>query len=96
VRERGQATAQYVLVTAGVAIVCIVALVFVLKPLDGILSDPRVNTPSRQPFTPPDATGTLHTPTSLADCANQGWRSFDLHFDNQAECEAYVRGDASS
>jgi hypothetical protein len=86
-RESGQASAEYVLVTAGVAVACIAVLILVFKPFDGIFSDPSVNIPSGT-YTPPVAGGSGDAPTSLADCANQGWRKY--HFANQQDCDDFV------
>jgi Flp pilus assembly pilin Flp len=88
----GQTTAEYALILGGIAVVCIVAVVFLGHPIDGLFRKPVALIPPSQPFTPPVIPGTLPEPTSLADCAEDGWRSYA--FDTQAECEAYVNGHA--
>ena len=86
--ESGQATAEYALVLGGIAVVCIVALVLLGHPIDRIFRKPVALIPPAEPFTPPVAPGTLPEPTTLADCADEGFRAYG--FTTQADCEAWV------
>jgi Flp pilus assembly pilin Flp len=86
--DSGQATAEYALILGGIAVVCIVAVLFLRHPIDGLFRKPVALIPPSQPFTPPVAPGTLPEPTSLADCAGEGWR--DYGFDTENDCETFV------
>ena len=87
--DSGQTTAEYALILGGIAVVCIVALLSLGHPIDGLFRKPVALIPPSEPFTPPVVPG-LPEPTSLADCAEDGWQAYD--FDTQADCEAYVNG----
>ena len=85
--ERAQVTAEYALILGGIAVACILALLWLAHPIDRLFRDPTV-LPSEQPFTPPARTGDAPEPASLADCENGGWQTFA--FASETDCEDYV------
>ena len=90
-REAGHAMAEYAVIIAGIATVCVVAALFlgaaIKDRLDGSASPNAVTPPSV--FTPP-ATPAPSAPTSLDECERDGWRRFP-QFSNERECKDYVR-----
>jgi len=88
VPESGQTTAEYALILGGVAVVCIVAVLFLGRPIDGLFRKPASLVPPSQPLMPPLVPGPGNEPTSPADCDNGGWQTYG--FASQAACEQYV------
>ena len=89
-RESGQTMAEYALLLGGLAIVCIVAVVF----LGGRIGDLFGGTGAslqHGPFIPPSPKKSpLLYPATIEDCQDGGWRNFP-QFANEAECKEYVR-----
>lgn len=90
----GQTSAEYTLVLAGIAIVCVVALVF----LGGAIRDqfrssgnPLDPGPSPGALTPPVPPSGLTWPKTMSDCQGTEWQNFS-QFKNSGECRDYVRG----
>lgn len=82
--------AEYALLAAGIAVACSLAVLF----LSGGISDLWVSktTPIRSaPFSPPSSSPGLTYPTTLEECANDGWKNF-AQFADEAACDAYVNG----
>ena len=82
--------AEYALLAAGIAIACSLAVLF----LGGGISDlwGSKTTPMRSaPFSPPSPSPGVTFPTTLEDCANDGWKNF-AQFADEAACDAYVNG----
>jgi hypothetical protein len=80
-------TAEYAVIVGLIAVGCIVALLWLGKPINALFHEPT-NLPNEQPFTPPVHQSDPSAPASLEDCLNGGWQSFG--FASQADCEAYV------
>jgi Flp pilus assembly pilin Flp len=86
--EAGQAFAEYALVLAGIAIICIVAILFVSGAVGGLFdSTGKPGTPGT--FKPPSAQ--LSWPTTIEECEDGGWRNF-AQFSSEKECKEYVEG----
>ena len=86
-RELGQASGEYAVVVGAIAVVCIVAALFLGLALKGQYES--ASEPVQQaPFEPPRS-APLTWPTSLADCEDGGWRDFP-QFRDEADCRAYV------
>ena len=86
-RELGQASGEYAIVVGGIAVVCIVAALFLGLAIKGQFGSAS-ETVQQAPFEPPRS-APVTWPTSLADCVDGGWRDFP-QFRNEAECRDYV------
>jgi Flp pilus assembly pilin Flp len=86
--DAGQTTAELALIVGGIAVVCIVAVVFLGAPIDRLFREPAAQIPQHQPFTPPVTPGPGNKPTTLDDCSHGGWQTYG--FASQQECEDYV------
>jgi len=90
--ESGQAIGEYAVVIAGIAVVCLVAALFVGSVVANRFrdapSEPRIS------FEPPRASPQLVWPRNLEDCENGGWRNY-VQFENERQCTAAVRDMAS-
>ena len=82
--------AEYAIVLAGLAVVCLVAAVFVGAAIQGRFESTNTPTPAN-PFEPPPtrAVPQPNSPTAIAECEDGGWRNFP-QFDSEAECRRYV------
>jgi len=90
--ESGQAIGEYAVVIAGIAVVCLVAALFV-----GSIVANRIRDAPSQPHTslePPRTSPQLVWPRRLEDCENGGWRNY-VQFENERQCKDYVRDMAS-
>ena len=88
--ESGHTLAEYAIVLAGVAVLCLLALVFLAAGIRGRFESTPTPTPAG-PLEPP-STGTvpqLAYPTTIAQCRHGGWRNF-AQFHDEAECRQYV------
>ena len=84
----GQVMAEYAVIIGGIAVVCLVALLLLGRPIDELFREPAERVPPAQPFTPPATPGPVSEPTSVDDCEDGGWQTYG--FATQAECEQYV------
>ena len=84
----GQTTGEYALVAGGVALVCLVAVLYLGGGIGDLFGSSAKRVPSSGAFVPP-VSGTVTFPASDDDCANDGWRAF-AQFTDEAECHAYV------
>jgi hypothetical protein len=91
--DAGQTTAELALIVGGIAVICIVAVVFLGAPIDRLFREPAAQIPQHQPFTPPVTAGLGNEPATLEDCANGGWQTYG--FASQQECEDYVTSGGS-
>ncbi len=94
--SQGQTTPEYGLVMAGLAVVCLVMLVFLGFGIRESLrstgeSSSLAASPSPRPLTPPV---TPSYPETLADCEDGQWRAY-AQFQNERECKDYVRDKTS-
>ena len=82
--------AEYAVVLAGIAVVCLVAAVFVGAAIQGRFRSTNTPTPAG-PFEPPPtpAMPKPNSPTAIAECEGGGWRNFP-QFDSEGECRRYV------
>jgi len=90
--ESGQTIGEYAVVIAGIAVVCLVAALFV-----GSIVANRIRDAPSQPHTslePPRTSPQLVWPRRLEDCENGGWRNY-VQFENERQCKDYVRDMAS-
>ena len=90
--ESGQTIGEYAVVIAGIAVVCLVAALFV-----GSIVANRIRDAPSQPHTslePPRTSPQLVWPRRLEDCENGGWRNY-VQFENERQCKDYVRDTAS-
>jgi hypothetical protein len=82
--------AEYAVVLAGIAVLCLLAIMFLAAGIRGRFESTNTPTPAG-PFEPP-STGDLPQltyPTTIAECEHGGWRNF-AQFRNEAECTQYV------
>ncbi len=93
---QGQTTTEYGLVMAGLAVVCLVMLVFLgigvreyFRSTGEASSSAVTRTP--RPLIPPVASS---YPETLADCEDGHWRTYP-QFQNERECKDYVRDKTS-
>jgi Flp pilus assembly pilin Flp len=83
----GQTTGEYALIAGGVALGCIVAVLFLGDGIGGLFGSNAKRIPSGA-FLPP-VSGNVTFPESDADCANGGWRAY-AQFRNEPQCHDYV------
>ena len=88
--ESGQTLAEYAVVLAGIAVVCVVAALF-LSAVIGSNVGATVKPAPPAPFQPPAPPPRLVWPTKLEECEDGGWRNF-VQFDNEVGCKDYVNG----
>ena len=82
--------AEYAVILAGIAVLCLLAVVFLAAGIRGRFESTQTPTPAG-PLEPP-STGTVPQqtyPTTIAECEHEGWRNFP-QFRNEAECTRYV------
>jgi hypothetical protein len=82
--------AEYAVVLAGIAVVCLVATVFVGAAIQGRFQSTNRPMPAG-PFEPPPtrAVPKPNSPTAIAECEDGGWRNFP-QFHSEVECRRYV------
>jgi hypothetical protein len=78
--------AEYAVVIAGIAAVCVVAALF----LGSLIGDRVHNVKPAAPLEPPHTTPHLIWPTKLEECEDGGWRNY-AQFSSERGCEDYVR-----
>jgi Flp pilus assembly pilin Flp len=83
----GQTLAEYAVVIAGIAVACMVAVLFLVAGIQGRFESNEQPYP-QEPFVPPPSP-TLSYPTKLEDCEDGGWQTY-AQFRNEAECKKYV------
>jgi len=90
--ESGQAIGEYAVVIAGIAVVCLVAALFV----GSVVANRFRDAPSEPhtSFEPPRTSPQLVWPRNLEDCENGGWRNY-VQFENERQCKDSVRDMAS-
>jgi hypothetical protein len=83
---------EYAVVIAGIAVVCLVAALFV----GSIVANRFRDAPSepRTSLEPPRNVPKLVWPRNLEDCENGGWHNY-VQFENERQCKDYVRDMAS-
>jgi hypothetical protein len=86
--EAGHALAETAVILAAVAVICLIAVVFLGFAIRERLDGSNVNPVG--PFTPPATTPKPAYPTTLEDCEHGGWRNF-ARFRNERECKEFVR-----
>jgi hypothetical protein len=83
--------AEYAVLLGGIAVVCLVAALFLGATIKGSFNSTDMPTPAG-PFEPPHTTPApppLKYPTKLEECKDGGWRDFP-QFASEAECRKYV------
>jgi Flp pilus assembly pilin Flp len=86
--ETGQATVDYTLIVAAVAVGCVLAILFLNGAIRGLFD--TTGTRVRQaPLRPPVSSPGPTWPTSVEECRHGGWRDFP-QFADQAACVDYV------
>ena len=89
VPESGQTMADYALVLGGIAIVVVVAIVFLGGRIGELFGGTGSSVqPRPAPFTPPQPSG-VSFPATLYDCQDGRWRNYS-QFTTESECTAYV------
>ncbi len=83
----GQTTGEYALIAGGVALACLVAVLYLGDGIGDLFGSSAKRVPSGA-FVPP-VSGSVTFPASDDDCTNDGWRAF-AQFTDEAECHAYV------
>ena len=87
--DSGQSLVEYVLILAGIAVVCVVTIII----LSGAINTSFGSTSNS--FNPPAAPSPrgppLQWPTSVAQCMNGGWRNYP-QFADEASCVQSVTG----
>jgi Flp pilus assembly pilin Flp len=88
-RTSGQVSVEYAIVIGAIAVVCVVALVFVAFAVSDQFESggERVR---QGPFEPPMPSG-LVWPSMVEECEDGGWRNFP-QFADEEECREYVEG----
>jgi hypothetical protein len=89
--ERGQVLGEYAIVIGLIAFVCVVALLyfgFVLRD-DYESGGEQIQQAPYEPPTPVTPSVPQSSPTTLADCEDDGWKDFP-QFKNEAECVEYI------
>jgi Flp pilus assembly pilin Flp len=82
--EGGQTQGEFALLVAGVAVACIVAVLFLGGAVNG-LWDRSSKPVSPNTFTPPSDPPSAVTPSTAADCENGGWTNYP-QFETEQEC----------
>jgi Flp pilus assembly pilin Flp len=88
--ETGQALGEYAVLVAGVALVCVFALLFLSGAISGLFSSSGDQQQPGGAFTPPVPRSDLEWPKTIEDCEDGGWRNY-AQFKNERECTKYVR-----
>jgi len=89
-REDGQTAAEYALMLGGIALV-VVALVLVLGVgVRDLFTKSGSSLPVISEQSPPRSSGTF--PTTVEQCLDPGYATFDPPFENQQDCEEFVTG----
>jgi Flp pilus assembly pilin Flp len=88
--ETGQALGEYAVLVAGVALVCVFALLFLSGAISGLFNSSADQQQPGGAFTPPVPRSDLEWPVTIADCEDGGWRNY-AQFRNERECKDYVR-----
>jgi hypothetical protein len=88
-REAGQTLGEYAVVVAGIAIVCVVAAVFIAAAVTGRFGSWRGGDEQPGSFTPPVPKSQLAWPTTIEECEDGGWKNF-VQFEDEAACREYV------
>ena len=88
--ETGQAFGEYAILVGGIAIVCVLAVLFLSGALNGLFGSAAnpVQPPGR--FQPPVRTPGLTWPTKIEECVNGGWHNY-AQFVDEKDCKEYVR-----
>jgi Flp pilus assembly pilin Flp len=86
----GQTEAEFALIVAGVAIACILAVLFLGGAVGG-LWDRSTKPVSPSTFNPPSDPPSVVEPLSAADCEGEGWTNFP-QFATQQDCFDFVAG----
>ena len=82
--ERGQAQVEYVLGIALIAFACILGIAFLRGTIDNVYGS--TTRPLSSPLVRPVG---YAVPTTLAECTDDGWRSYP-QFTSEAECREFV------
>lgn len=85
----GQVTAELALIVGAIAVVCMLALLYLSGGINRLFDSASDPMAPGGPFTPPTPAQVF--PTSLDQCAEPGWRDFP-QFSDQTACEVYVEG----
>ena len=82
--------AEYAVILGGIALVCVVAALFIGATIKGRFDSTDTPTPAA-PFTPPRPTPApqITYPTTLEECEHGGWRDFP-QFESEQDCRAYI------
>jgi Flp pilus assembly pilin Flp len=88
--EAGQASTEYAVILAAIAVCCLVAVLFLGLTIRSHFDDSGGDPASPAPFTPPATSPRVVDPTTLEECEHGGWRHFP-QFRNERECKDYVR-----
>lgn len=83
--------AEYAVVIAGIAAVCIVAALFLGSIIGNRIGDAKPAAPPSAPLEPPHSSPQLVWPTKLQDCENGRWKNY-VQFDTEQQCKDYVDG----
>ena len=83
--------AEYAVVIAGIAAVCIVAALFLGGIIANRVDDAKPSAPPSAPLEPPHVSPQLVWPTELEDCENGRWKNY-VQFENEEQCKEYVAG----
>jgi Flp pilus assembly pilin Flp len=87
-REDGQTAAEYALILGGIALV-VVALVLVLGvDVRDLFTSTGSSLPVMSEQSPPVSSGTF--PTSIEQCSDPGFGTFDPPFASLEDCEDFV------
>ena len=90
--QAGQTMSEYAVILGGLALVVVVAVVFLGGRIGDLFGGTgnSVQQPRPAPFSPPYPSDASF-PATLEDCANGGWRNY-AQFEDEAACESYGDG----
>ena len=83
--ESGQTIGEYAVVIAGIAVVCLVAALFLGAVIANRVREGKPPAPM-ETFEPPRNSPQLVWPRRLEDCENGGWRNY-VQFNRERECK---------
>jgi Flp pilus assembly pilin Flp len=88
--ESGQALGEYAILVGGIAIVCVLAVLFLSGALNGLFGSAAKPVQPPGVFRPPTRTPGLTWPTRVEDCEQGGWRNY-AQFVDEKDCKEYVK-----
>ena len=86
--EAGQVSGGYAIVVGTIALVCVLAALFLGIAIRGQFQSVGVGV-QQAPFQPPIPSSELSWPATLAECEDGGWQNY-TQFATEVECVEYI------